>query len=399
MLKKYVALSVDEKTFPKKKVPPYLHTSGAVVLDITEALLMLGTISVPGGFSTASPARFWAWVRYFSAISSQADLRIIQEFSDLDPHQKTILSDDFGVAVGTKLLYDQLGGLRDIVDGRRFILQYSSLLRASKKKQKRRPPKVGPNKCPDFVLLDRNDKWHVLECKGTQTSAYYRDKQLKTAMNQKFAIEVKNTVAGSRLAAGLFLTDDRANEESSVRIVDPEPEPYVVLDDQDTALQVQRRLAISRALGFAGYAALADELAMPSLVDERDFQLLNRQERRRTAVPVSERLGAATRTLSFRQTASFDDDIGSFRGQKISVDLPTSPFSDFQGARSVEVNVGVNIHLIERLQQIDPSDPHFLREVEERSNRNFDDGIVLESSDTEVTMHYGHLFAARMRFT
>jgi hypothetical protein len=78
----------------------------------------------------------------------------------LDPHQKGILSDDFGVAVSTQWLSDQLGGFSSVVDGRRFMLQFADLI------QQRKSPKakVGPSKAPDFVIQDNNGRWHILEC-------------------------------------------------------------------------------------------------------------------------------------------------------------------------------------------------------------------------------------------
>jgi hypothetical protein len=401
ILTKTVALTVDGNSFPNKKTPKFLQSTGSASLDVAQALLMLGTVSVPGGFSTASPARYWAWVRYFSAISPSTDLRIIQEFSDLDPHQKTILSDDFGVAVCTKLLYDRLGGLKDIVDGRKFILQYASLIKKTKKRSKKKPPKIGPNKCPDFVLLDKNGKWHVLECKGTQTNTYYRGKQLNTARSQKSVIEVTGVSRGEQLAAGLFLADDASDERTSVHIVDPEPDPYVVLDSQHAtlAIRAQRRLAISRALGFSGFTVLADELSIPPELEDEDLQLLNKEERRRSGIPVADRFNAAIRMLVATKNPTFDDAFGTFTGQRINLDLPSSPFSEHQGVRRVEISVGVDANLIESLREIDPSRPHIVDQVEERSASFLIDEILFDTSDNEVSIHCGSLFAARMRFT
>jgi hypothetical protein len=94
MLKKKVDVRVDANTFSNRVVPLGLQGPPTVDIDISAALLMLGSITVPGGLTRASPARYWAWIRYFSAISAAPDLRIIGPFVDLDLHQKTILSDD-----------------------------------------------------------------------------------------------------------------------------------------------------------------------------------------------------------------------------------------------------------------------------------------------------------------
>jgi hypothetical protein len=64
---------------------------------------MRGTLTMPDLLSPASPARFWAWLRYYLAPTIASDLRITLDFAGLDPHQKGILSDDFGVALSTQL--------------------------------------------------------------------------------------------------------------------------------------------------------------------------------------------------------------------------------------------------------------------------------------------------------
>lgn len=393
-------LTVDGATFPGKKVPASLSASGPISLNIAHAMLMLGTVSVPGGFSTASPARYWAWLRYLSAISGAPDLRITPEFADLDPHQKTILSDDFGVAVCTKLLYDRLGGLRDVVDGRKFILQYASLV-SLPKRAKKKLPKVGGGKCPDYVLLDNLGKWHVLECKGTQTSPHYRKQQLKTAVAQKFAIQVKRSIAGERMAAGLFLAHEQSDEPSSVHIVDPEPNPYVTIGTEDlaAATHATRRLAVSRALGLAGFSTLAEEMSIPPELRAEDAQFLSREERRRTTTSVNERFKSAIQSLSVAEGPVLELGHEQFVGQRVSLDLPRSPYFENGGVRRIELSMGVDKGLIDSLQRIDTGRNNVFDQIEARAGDLSIDGIHFEGSDFDVTIRCGQLFSARMVFS
>ena len=201
--KKNLQVRLDKRTFPKG-IPRYLK-SETVEINMLQALLMLGNVTVPNGVSVASPAMFWAWIRYFSAISPQAVLRITNPFVDLDPHLKTVLSDDFGVAVTMQWLSDRLGGFKQVVDGRRFILNYARLLTHTPPATK----KVGPGKSPDFVVLDAAGKWHVIECKGTQTSPAHSVRQLKRAREQKSAIDISPKLKGLSLAAGLYLASEK----------------------------------------------------------------------------------------------------------------------------------------------------------------------------------------------
>jgi hypothetical protein len=112
MFSKTILVNVDSTTWPSAgSVPRELRTpSGHATIDLASALLMLGTLTMPNVFSPASPGRFWAWLRYFLAPAASDDLRVTMDFSDLDPHQKGILSDDFGVAISTQWLFDRLGG-------------------------------------------------------------------------------------------------------------------------------------------------------------------------------------------------------------------------------------------------------------------------------------------------
>jgi hypothetical protein len=363
-------------------------------------MLMLGTVSIPGGFSTASPARYWAWLRYLSAISGTSDLRITPEFADLDPHQKTILSDDFGVAVGTKLLYDMLGGLRDVVDGRKFILQYASLVRVPKR-AKKKLPKVGGGKCPDYVLLDNLGKWHVLECKGTQTSPSYRKQQLKTAVAQKFAIQVKPPIAGERIASGLFLAHEQSDEPSSIHIVDPKPDPYVTIDSGDVvaATQATRRLAVSRALGLAGFSALAEEMSIPPELRAEDVQFLSREERRRTTASVNERFKSAIQSMSAADGPMLNLGHEQFIGQRVSLDLPRSPYFENGNVRRIELSMGIDRGLIDSLHGVDTTRNNIFEQIEGRAESLSADGIYFDGSDFEATIRCGQLFSARMVFS
>ena len=203
-----------------------------MTLDLGSALLMLGTLTMPDLLSPASPARFWAWLRYFLAPAPTDDLRLRMVFAGLDPHLKGILSDDFGVALSTQWLFDRFGGFTDIVDGRRFMVQFDYLL---PKRTKPAAAKVGPTKAPDFVIKDIAGKWHVLECKGTQSGRAKRDEYLDNALSQKSMIQITGRLRGERLAAGLAIANERSKEQTQMRIVDPDgDDPLLQLDDQQS---------------------------------------------------------------------------------------------------------------------------------------------------------------------
>lgn len=107
---------------------------------------------------------FWAWLRYYPAISEHhTELRLCEEWTDIDPHQKTILSDELGVGFTTYFLAEKLGciGFMDTSYlQKRFKNHFSS-----KSKSRR-----GSSKSPDYVSIDSSRSLYILECKGTQTS-------------------------------------------------------------------------------------------------------------------------------------------------------------------------------------------------------------------------------------
>jgi hypothetical protein len=163
MYVKNLSVLVDKASWGRKSIPASIGSAPPVhAIDVKKALVMLGTLTLPSLISPASPALFWAWLRYFLAVADNNDLRITRDFFELDPHQKSILSDDLGVAISTQWLFDRFGGFKDIVDGRRFMLQFPQLLRTNRNVP---TAKVGPSKAPDYVILDNAGKWHVLECK------------------------------------------------------------------------------------------------------------------------------------------------------------------------------------------------------------------------------------------
>lgn len=129
-----ILIEVDEKTWQRKVVHPKLKSaSGRLDIDLGQALHELGTVTMPSILSPASPALFWAWLRYYLAPTTHPDLRLTMDFSDLDPHQKGILSDDFGVALATHWARIRLGPFTHIVDGRRFANQFKDIQRKQHK--------------------------------------------------------------------------------------------------------------------------------------------------------------------------------------------------------------------------------------------------------------------------
>ena len=79
-------------------------------INFPEMLLLLGQLTTPIYASGVSLSEHWAWIRYLKAVNcDESHLSITRAFSGLDPHQKTILSDDFGVGISVYWLKQSWG--------------------------------------------------------------------------------------------------------------------------------------------------------------------------------------------------------------------------------------------------------------------------------------------------
>ncbi|WP_212635397.1 hypothetical protein [Rhodobacter capsulatus] len=235
-------------------------------MNFPAMLLMIGYLTTPTTSTGVSLSEFWAWVRYLSAITSDPDLMLTGSFSELDAHQKTILSDDFGM--GAPLLWlSERFDLDRIVDGRYFVEHLAPRLGATQ----RRTAKRGPNKTPDFVARDASGVWHVIECKGTQSGSEYSARQLGDAgppptggIAQKRSIVFPAGYSGQRLVSGLQISVPHG-EPSRLTIIDPEAEkPFQVFKtDMALADDAATRCVVSKALRQAGYEVAAETMASP----------------------------------------------------------------------------------------------------------------------------------------
>lgn len=262
---------IDQNTWPKKNKLPHFPKSfhnGSIIdnINIPSMLLMIGYLTTPTSSTGVSLSEFWAWIRYLSAVTNDKDMRLTDSFYALDAHQKTILSDDFGMGVPMLWLMSSLS-LNQIVDGNYFIQKIAASVNAKSVKTGKR----GPNKTPDFVAKDHYGDWHVIECKGTQSGPEYCDKQLGIkgkkgtgGIVQKKSIIFPKGHTGQRLACGLSIGIENRSS-SLLKIVDPEPDEPFEVDEQNMiyAEDAITRGAISKYLRLSGLEITAERIAAP----------------------------------------------------------------------------------------------------------------------------------------
>lgn len=396
-------LTIDVKygTWPgPKKVPafPPLFHKGAKPFDLNvpSMLLMIGYLTTPTSSTGVSLSEFWAWVRYLAAVSLDADLRLTQSFSDLDAHQKTILSDDFGMGVPMLWLNDKLA-LSRLVDGRYFMKRIAASLGATQ----RRTAKRGPNKTPDFVARDTDGLWHVVECKGTQSGRDYCAAQLGDpgppptgGVAQKNAITFPSGHTGQRLVCGLSIGVENG-DSSRLTVIDPEPEePFVIKPDQlGYADDAATRGVVSKALRLAGFETTAEATAAPLGRTPSATRYASRraEDRRQRDVDEREIRAKAELDRGLARAPIFD---GRFRGREVLITLPRPILVDEREIVRVFVRQGVNTELLGQLRERPTIDePNF--------DAAFDwaDEIgrqSVEGSDLAAVMSIGNIFRSEI---
>lgn len=397
-MQRNLKVNVDNSTWPGPGIVPLFPTTfqnglSTYALNIPAMLLMIGYLTTPTSSTGVSLSEFWAWVRYLAAIGKQSDLSLTQSFWELDAHQKTILSDDFGMGVPILWLCEKLS-LVQIVDGRYFMQRIASSPGATQG----RTAKRGPNKTPDFVAQDAAGLWHVIECKGTQSGSEYSLKQLgikgppaTAGVAQKCSIQFPPGYAGQRLVCGLSI-DVEGGAGSVLKIIDPKAiEPFVLKDTQmNLAHDAANRGVMARALRIAGFEVTAESVASPfgRRPDDKPARTSKAEEARKKLTEERDVRSRDEIRGIFSRGRTFDTD---FRGRETVVELPREILVDGQSVRRVVITQGVNRDALEELLQMPSVEALAVNENTVNWTRLMGKSVV-ESQDRAATMRVGDLF-------
>ncbi|MBA5639466.1 hypothetical protein H3H37_20595 [Duganella sp. LX20W] len=355
-------------------------------------LMMIGYLTTPTSSTGVSLSEFWAWVRYLAAISEDESLSLTNSFAELDAHQKTILSDDFGMGVPMLWLSEHLS-LEQIVDGRYFMQWVAASVGAAQ----RRTAKRGPNKTPDFVARDTAGRWHVIECKGTQSGSEFSERQLGTkgppptgGIAQKCSIKFPAGHTGQRLVCGLNITV-QGGTGSVLKIVDPEPDEAFEIGTNhlSDAKEAADRGVMSRALRMAGFEVTAETIASPFGRKPG----ATREVSRKTKQMLDSRSERSKREL--RDNAERQAVFGrQFQGRTVSLTLPRGVRVNERQVRRVIIKQGVNRDILEALEHgpvIEDS-----AEVQNSSWAKLIGRSLIENDGLSARMHIGQAFRSEL---
>lgn len=354
----------DDTTWPATGAPlfPPSFTAGMSNhnIAILPTLLLIGQLTTPPIARGVSLSEFWAWVRYLYAVSSDGDLRITADFANLDSHQKTILSDDFGMGIPIGYLVGALG-LVSWSDGRYFMDRMSALMHGPLPV----PRKRGPRKAPDFVFMDHAGALHVVECKGGQSGPDARDRQLSSTTTkgeptggvvQKRMVLLPAHLQGQRLACGLSIGVSGKPGPSDLKIVDPEFDPEFDLSEADDAVigDPVTRSGLAKSLRGAGFPATAAAVAAPSGPSARAKSIeaspaFLRASRRRV---IDQRNAAARAELGAAGAVSFTIGDTKLVGREVTMVLPVPLTVDGATYRRAIIRQGVPSDLLGTVMEI-----------------------------------------------
>lgn len=276
-MQKQINLRIERATWPLPPDPfshpiptEFIGLGPAISVDFRLALLHLGIITIPIDAPEASLSAYWAHIRYLTAPEpSMQPLALSRSWCRIDPHQKTILSDDWGMGMTTYWLQATLG-LTGLCDGYYFMNRLKG--RGVARYQSRRT-RLGPSKSPDFIALDGQGLFHIIECKGTQSGARYLEGQIGDGFAQKRSlIFTPENLVAQRLVAGLHIGTYNGSEPSLLIIRDPPPrreQPRFIIetDDVRNIIDPLERYRMARYLALIGAFDAATWTAYP---DRRD---------------------------------------------------------------------------------------------------------------------------------
>lgn len=262
-LTKSVLIELLPATWPAPATPPdsllRAEKAGPYQMDVLFALMFTALWTRPPvryGFSLADT---WAWMRYIPALSSSGELRLCEAWNTLDPHQKTVLSEDFGVGFTTWFLYRELGFLRysDTLWVINTLQPGAFQLGPSAKR--------GQQKSPDYIAEDRHGNLSVLECKGTQTSRQRLIDAIKGGIPQKQNLKM---VGGGQLThslvAGLFIPQFHSAQDPVLIVADPERPSISEVLGRYSRGEIRRgisQIAYAKELATLGFAQTANAVA------------------------------------------------------------------------------------------------------------------------------------------
>jgi hypothetical protein len=276
-------VEVDRESWKPGSVPTRLRARvGRRQVNVLEALLFTAITTCPPTAFGFHLSDFWAWLRYEPAIASTPSLRLREEWTDVDSHQKSVLSDELGVGFTTQFVTEALDCL-EFTD----TIYVVKILEPNKFKFKK-GAKVGPRKSPDYIARDRQSKYIVLECKGSQASRAALKKAIANGQTQKKnVVATKPSSISHSLVAGLFIPQWFVKDDPCIIVSDPtwneldevlSQWPTEQIDEAITQVALAKQLALVGFTELPRYLISAPARELGRLPEASKDEILGRPE-------------------------------------------------------------------------------------------------------------------------
>jgi hypothetical protein len=238
-----------------------LSGSKSVSVRPIDLLRKLGTLTTPASGNMAKLSASWATLRYCWAIepntgSKRVPFRLSGDARRLDFHQKTLLSDEFGIAFAGLLIERELGTSEHA--------DVSAVLRG--RNIKLPPGSLRTRRQPDYVMWGIASPYYIVECKGTQSSRSQCITQMASGLGQVNSLSL---LGPGRPVIKLVVGTQLLARGTQVYVVDPPEEDNtlreksrfkpIVLENDEKLESEFVMTADSRLLRWAGQFLLADE--------------------------------------------------------------------------------------------------------------------------------------------
>lgn len=313
-----------------------------------DLLHKIGFLTTPSWANMARLSASWATRRYFWAIAEPlpqgTNLRLSDDARRMDFHQKTLLSDEFGIGMAG-LLIEKFFGAGSFVDISIALddpAAYQDIEREGDPQ-------------PDYLMWgdEDNSPYYVVECKGSQCNKNTSYDQLRRGLEQIPSVVFG---AGPRQVVTVVVATCLLDEGTEVFVLDPPPDTPDDHPDKESSEKVSERTGkrtwrVRNPEAFRERTVIAEESNLLKWAGQ--YQTASVRDRHLERIQ-PELMAMPNAPLETKRT-----NFGTFRG----IEQPLFPEL---GTRNLRMFTGVDQDLLESLIQERPLGEPRARQVEQR---------------------------------
>ena len=328
----------------RKRVPVPPSKNAAVVAALAgsqewtvraiDLLHKIGYLTTPSQVNMAQLSASWATRRYFWAVADPgqvavSDLRLSSDARAMDFHQKTLLSDEFGIGMAGLLVEDFFGtdSFSDVSVALGDPAMFQDIAQQGDAQ-------------PDYLMWAEpgNAPYYLVECKGTQSDRNTSYDQLRRGLEQVRTIQLG---PGPRQLLTLVLATCLLDDRTEVLVLDPPSDGNgESKKKRSKSKSSPREFRVPDRKAFHQRAIVAQE-----------SQLLKWAGQYRTASAQDLKLGRTTPegvALVDAPLETKETNFGEFRGR-------SQPLFPDLGNRNLRIFTGVEAQLLESIRR-EPAD-------------------------------------------